>query len=91
MLITYAEVKCFNCDNKFPVYWHNWGKNLPIECPFCVTKFDDKFTEMLKNALGTASELNKELRSRHQDGSHDLFQVDFKHSYVPIEKYRLDE
>lgn len=90
-MITYAEVKCFNCGNKFPVYWNNWDKNLPIECPYCVTKFNDRFTEMLKNALGTANELNAELRSRAMDGSHDLFQVDFKHVYVPADKYHLDD
>lgn len=90
-MITFAEVKCYNCENSFPVYWNNWEKNLPIRCPFCIASFNEKFTEMLKHSLGTVNELNKELRSRHSDESHDLFQVDFKHVYVPIDKYRLDD
>ena len=90
-MITYAEVKCYNCENSFPVHWHKWEKNLPIECPYCVTVFDERFTEMLKRSLGTVADLNKELRSSHMDGSHDLFQVDFKHVYVPLDKYRLDD
>ncbi|AUM66352.1 hypothetical protein C0R09_18515 [Brevibacillus laterosporus] len=89
-MITYAEVKCYNCENKFPVYWHDWEKNLPIKCPFCVTQFTDRQTEHLKLALGTASELNGKLRSEAMDGG-DLFQVDFKHVFVPVEKYRLDD
>lgn len=90
-MVTYAEVKCFNCENKFPVYWHNWSKNLPICCPYCVAEFSERSTEMLRIALGTASELNKELRKRADEYEDDLFQVDFKHVYVPIEKYRLNE
>jgi DNA-directed RNA polymerase subunit RPC12/RpoP len=90
MMITYADIKCFNCGNSFPVYWPNWEKNLPIECPFCGSEFNDEMTKRLRNALGTVSEFNAYLRSRHADGrSHDLFQVDFKHVYVSLEKYHL--
>ncbi|MFJ8099352.1 hypothetical protein [Lysinibacillus sp. NPDC096212] len=91
-MITHADVKCYNCDNTFPIYWHNWEKQLPISCPYCVAKFTERAEEMLKNALGAAADLNKELRSDHMDGTNpDLFQVNFKHVYVPLEKYRLDD
>lgn len=91
-MITHAEVKCYNCDNKFPVYWHKWEKQLPIECPCCGAEFNDDMTKRLETVLGTVSEFNAFLRSRHMDGrAKDLFQVDFKHVYVPLEKYRLDD
>ena len=90
-MITYAEIKCFHCGNSFSVYWNKWEKSLPIECPYCVTALSERETEMLKYALGTVCDLNRELRSSHMEGRNDLFQVDFKHVYVPIEKYRLND
>ena len=90
-MITHAEIKCFNCDNAFPVYWHKWEKGTSLDCPFCVTQLNERSEQMIRHALGVVADLNRELRSDHMDGTQDLFQVDFKHVYVPLEKYRLDE
>jgi NAD-dependent SIR2 family protein deacetylase len=91
-LITFAEVTCFRCENNFPLYRERLEHQLPIECPYCDAKLDDSASKHFKDVLYTVAELNAKLRSRHMDGRlEDLFQIDFKHVYVPIEKYRSEE
>ncbi|PEQ65509.1 hypothetical protein [Bacillus cereus] len=90
-MITHAEIKCFNCENTFPLFTHPNPKVKQIECPFCCATMDERFTTYTIDMLYRVSELNKELRSKSNDGINPEFQVNFKHVFVPLEKYHLDD
>ncbi|MDO6634120.1 hypothetical protein Q4580_30500 [Bacillus thuringiensis] len=52
---------------------------------------NERFTSFTIDMLFRASELNKELRSKSEDGINPEFQVDFKHVFVPLDKYPSDD
>lgn len=90
-MATRADVKCHNCENTFQVFWHNFDKQIPIECPYCDKQIDESLTENLKRALGVVNALNIELRKNHEERiNKPLFTVDITHVHVPSEKFDLD-
>lgn len=90
-MATRADITCKNCDNTFPVFWNNFTKQLPLSCPYCDKKIDEKMTEMIKHALGTTWEVNYHFRKYHGERNEPLFTVDIKDVFVPIEKFDLDD
>jgi len=87
-MATKAKINCKNCGNTFEVFWIGFSEEQSIECPYCDRKLDKKFNKYLKNALGCTWELNKELRSSHQDYETDLFEISIEEVYVSNEKFK---
>lgn len=90
-MATRADITCNNCSNTFQVFWHNFEKQLPLDCPYCDRIIDKKMTEMIKHALGSLNEVNYHFRKYHSERTEDLFSVDIKNFDVPISKFRLDD
>lgn len=90
-VVTYAEIKCYNCENRFTLHTEQCEDVEQLKCPFCCARMNERFTSFTIDMLFRASELNKELRSKSEDGINPEFQVDFKHVFVPLDKYPSDD
>ncbi|POZ56205.1 hypothetical protein LYSIN_00988 [Lysinibacillus sphaericus] len=90
-MATRADITCKNCENTFQVFWNDFSKQLPLGCPYCDRTIDETMTEMIKNALGTAWEVNYHFRKYHEERDEALFTVDIKDVFVPIDKFDFDE
>lgn len=89
-MATRADIECQNCQNTFQIFWHSFESQLPISCPYCNKDMSKKSVSMLKETLGTAFELNKEIRKRHEERNEALFIVSIQHVFVPEEKFDID-
>ncbi|KHD86342.1 hypothetical protein NG54_03205 [Heyndrickxia ginsengihumi] len=90
-MATRADITCKNCENTFHVFWNNFEKQLPLECPYCSKEIDETMTEMIKNALGTTWEANYHFRKYHQERNEPLFTVNIVDVFVPIDKFDFDD
>lgn len=84
--MTYISVHCFNCGAVYHLYFDGAPQQ---KCPHCMASIPDKAFHKLENALFCLREVNKDLRTAHDEQGKPLFQVEIRNHYVPKEKFDL--
>lgn len=86
----YLEIHCHNCNNTFFMYAHEIEGREKVRCPFCQARMNDKQWEKLVNAFFVIEEVNKGLRTRHEEYGEPLLQVEYKNRYIKANIMRAD-
>lgn len=87
----YLKIHCHNCGNDFELYAHEIERRGRMRCPHCMALLNDKQWMKLQNAFFTIEEVNKGLRTEHEERSEPLLQVEYMSKYIKPDLYCLDE
>ena len=86
----YLKVHCYNCNNTFEMYAQEIEREKKTRCPHCLAIMNDRQRDKLVNAFFTIEEVNKGLRTRHEEHSEPLLQVEYMSRYIEPSKYCID-
>lgn len=88
-MATTMNVKCKNCGNSFPLFWHSFNADEDLKCPHCSNVLPTQYVQKyVQPAFAAVWEANYKIRSKHESDICDWFEFDFEEIYVPNEKFK---
>ena len=72
--ITVVQITCGQCGHKFVLNTSTWPST--IQCPYCQEEMSQDMIPRVKEAWGTASDLNMDFARYHADRNETKFSVD---------------